>query len=234
MGDLYNSSRHRKILALNGDMRVNIGAYGNPLIERGLYMQFAKTPTADLYSSRYNDQIKFLQSNSPSSVLENIGPISSMKLSMEEETLVVDGIPVEPSFSGSSSAYNTSRRLVQPAVEENISSFSGSKSRLIRRREVQYPTRFSIKNNFPEEVAVPETPKCAAGPPAGALKNCNPPGIKIPAQDWSPLDDGIAVSSPSQPGKTLSREDFNERVDCLLCGARTKKRLSVFAKIMDP
>lgn len=130
MGDLYDSFRHGKILALNGDMPVNTRAYRNPLIDRSLYMQFAKTPTVDPYSSMYNDHIKFLQSNSPSSVLENIGPISSMKLSMEEETLVVDGIPVESCCGGSSSAYCHSRRSVHRAVGENTSSFPGSKSRV--------------------------------------------------------------------------------------------------------
>lgn len=129
MDNLYgNNPRIGKILAVHGALPVITGVCNHPSIERGCLKPLAKTSTVDPYSSRYNNLIKLLQPNSSPPVLDNFGPTSRLKL-MEEETLVIDGIPVESSC-GSSLAYGDSRRMVHWALEDNISTFPSSKSRV--------------------------------------------------------------------------------------------------------
>lgn len=129
MDNLYsNNPRLGNIISVHGGMPVITGMSCHPSIDRGCRKALAKTPPVDPYSSRYNILIKLLQSNSPPSVMDNFGPTTPLKLNMEEETLVVDGIPVESSYGGSSLAYSHSRRLMHRAVEDNITNFPGSKS----------------------------------------------------------------------------------------------------------
>ncbi|KAK4757522.1 hypothetical protein SAY87_018823 [Trapa incisa] len=237
MDNLYgNNLRIGKILAVHGGVPVITGMGSHPSTERGCYKPLASTPTVDPYSSRYNNRIKLLQLNSPSSVLDNFGSKSQLKL-MEEETFVIDGIPVESSC-GTSLIYRDSRRLVPWALEDSISSFPGSKSHLLREKGEQNPSRFSFKNNSPKAfvMAVPELeePKIAAPPPSRPTQTQKPLAKEIPTQDWSPLDDGIQVSLPSQPGETPCREDVHRHIHHFLYSTKAGRRFPVFTEITVP
>ncbi|OWM63579.1 uncharacterized protein LOC116193756 [Punica granatum] len=232
MDNLYgNSPRFGKVIALPGNMPMSTAVYSHPSTERGRHKSFAKTPTCDPYSSRYGNLMKLLQSKSPSSVLDNIGPMTPLKLNMEEDTLVMDGIPVESSSGGSSSGNSHSRRPVYRAVEDNICSFPVTKPRLIRgKEEQQHPSRLSVKNNSPEAVlraaAELEAPKTVAAPPSRPAQTHKSPNIKVPTRDWSPLDDGIVVDSPSR-----SQEDIHPYIHRFMHEPRSIRRLPVFTEI---
>lgn len=79
-----------------------------------------------------------------------------------------------------------------------------------------------------------EAPKCLSAPLSRPAQMHKPPSIKIPAQDWSPLDDGIPVNLPSHPGKTPSREDVDACIHHFCYGPKTTRRLPVFTEITDP
>lgn len=84
--------------------------------------------------------------------------------------------------------------------------------------------------------AVPElgAPKNAAAPLSRPTQSQTPLGKGTPTQDWSPLNDGILVSLPSQLGKAPSLEDVNAYIHHFFYGPKAIRRLPIFTEIADP
>ncbi|KAM7250968.1 hypothetical protein ACFE04_022851 [Oxalis oulophora] len=141
---------------------------------------------------------------------------TSIKSTITANTTPFSGITYFPSgrTEHSSGKTSTSSTYAPPSSIKttnttNTTSFSGRKP----------PRPPADKTKYPNS---PPNPKSISKPPILT---------SILRQIWSPLDDGIQVTLPSQPNQEPSREAINAHINSVLYGSTTKRRLPVFTQI---
>lgn len=126
MENLYgHKSKLAKMRQLMGNFPVinTRSMDGNLLQGRSRQRHFQMNQNIDTYSPI----IKLLLSKSPSSAVENNDSISPVRINMDEETLVVDGVLLTSDSGESSSGNSRHKRPTYRAGEENCLFSYGSK-----------------------------------------------------------------------------------------------------------
>ncbi|KAK6156886.1 hypothetical protein DH2020_011134 [Rehmannia glutinosa] len=120
---------------------------------------------------------------------------------------------------------------IKPEIFKSNNSLEGSS--LSSSYGTNYPPTSQIKASTEELFPVASVPTrmAAFSTSPVQVKQFSANTTSLPRSDWTPQDDGIEVTLPTEEEKNPSKEDVDAYIEKVLSGTNSRKRLPVFVEI---